>query len=150
MTFLLDFLDMFNLIDRLEGLTSRFLNADWDGAARRSGGQGLVTEFGRSAIGANSWTFRVHNDREWCGDDIERYLRRYGVVIWGRRVTGRHLIFNVKERQANWAEYLMMRRGIALDGRTFNDLNQEYGRAHAPGDSPPAWADQPRRRHKGR
>lgn len=146
MSFWLDFMDMFNLIDRIEGLLARFSNADYAGAAKRSGGIGVAAELTRSALGTNSWTFRVRNDTEWTGDDIERYLRRYGVMIWGRRVTGRHLIFSVKERQANWAEYLMMRRGILLEGRTFNRLNEEYRKAHAPGDSPPAWADQKGRR----
>ena len=141
MSFLLDFLDLFNLIDRLEGFFARFAHADWGGAAGRSNGAGLVSEFGRTALGANSWTFRVPRDCEWTGTEIERYLRKYGIVVWGRRVTGNFLIFSVKERQANWAEYLLLRRGIPLNGRTFNDLNPEYGRAHAPGDSPPAWVD---------
>lgn len=145
MSFWLDFLDLFNLLDRVEGLLASFLHADWQGAANRSGGAGIAAEFSRTALGANSWTFHVPNTTEWTGDDIERYLQKYGVVIWGRRVTGRHLIFSVKERQANWAEYLLMRRGIPLDGRTFNDLNEGYRQAHAPGNAPPAWADQKNR-----
>lgn len=145
MSIWLDFLDMFNLIDRLEGVLARFVYADWGGAAKRGGGTGLVTELGRSALGTNSWTFHVPSDCEWTGSDIERYLKKYGIVVWGRRVDGKHLHFSVKERQANWAEYLMHRRGIPLSGRTFNELNPGYGQAHAPGDAPPAWVDQPRR-----
>lgn len=141
----LDFLDIFNFIDRLEGVLSRFGNADWRGAAHRSGGAGVLAEFGRSVAGANAWTFHVSRTCGWTGADIESYLEKYGVIVWGRRVTSDQLHFSVKERQANWAEYLLMRRGIPLEGRTYNDLNRDYGRAHAPGDSPPAWADKPRR-----
>lgn len=140
----LDFLDMFNFIDRLEGVFARFANADWSGATKQSGGAGIIAEFGRSVAGSNAWTFHVSRDCGWTGADIEGYLRKYGIVVWGRRITGEHLHFSVKERQANWAEYLLSRRGIPLSGRTFNELNPGYGQAHAPGDSPPAWADRPR------
>lgn len=141
----LDLLDMFNLIDRLEGFLARFAYADWGGASKRSGGAGVVSELGKTALGSNAWTFRVPINCGWTGSDIEHYLRKYGIVVWGRRVTSEHLHFSVKERQANWAEYLLSRRGIPLSGRTYNDLNPGYGRAHAPGDSPPAWVDQPKR-----
>lgn len=146
---ILDILDLFNLIDRVEGLVARFVHADWSGAASRSGASGVLSELGRSALGANSWTFHVPIDCGWTGAGIERFLAKYGVVIWGRRVTSGHLHFSVKHRQANWAEYLLLRQGIPLAGRTFNDRNPGYGEAHAPGDAPPAWADRPRRpRHR--
>ena len=150
MSMLLDILDIFNVIDRLEGFLARFAHADWAGASERSGGAGMLSEFGRTAVGSNSWTFRVPHNCGWTGTDIERYLNKYGIIVWGRRVTGNYLHFSVKERQANWAEYLMLRRGIPLVGRTFNELNPGYGLAHAPGDAPPAWADNPSKRIRRR
>lgn len=143
---LLDVLDFFNIIDRLEGILARFEHADWEGAAKKSGGLGIVGEAARSAAGANAWTFHVPRECGWAGSEIEAYLKKYGVVIWGRRATGSELHFSVKERQANWAEYLLLRRGIPLNGRTFNENNPEYGRLHAPGDAPPAWADKQKHR----
>ena len=137
----LDFLDAFNLIDRLEGILARFRHADWQGA----GASGMAGEATRALAGVNAWTFRVPRDSDWTGAQIEALLRKYGVVVWGRRITGEHVIFSVKRRQANWAEYLLMRRGIPVDGTPFNRRNPVYGQWHAPGDSPPAWADQPAR-----
>lgn len=136
-----DFLDAFNLIDRVEGLISSVIHADWRGATRRSGPLGLVTEVGRTAFGANSWTFRVPLESDWSGSEIERFLKHYGIIIWGRRITGSHAIFSVKGRQAVWAEYLLLRRGIPLAGRLCDPNNLLYAQQHAPGDQPPAWAD---------
>lgn len=143
---LLDFLDLFNVIDRLEGFFARFEHADWRGAAEKSGGFGVLGEAARSASGANAWSFHVPRDCGWTGSEIETYLNKYGIIVWGRRATGSELHFSVKERQANWAEYLLLRRGIPLNGKTFNDHNPEYGSAHAPGDAPPAWVDKPKYR----
>jgi hypothetical protein len=47
----------------------------------------------------------------------------------------------VKERQANWAEYLLRRRGIAVESPVLNPKNLGYAQMHAPDDQPPAWAD---------
>ncbi len=137
-----DFLDTFNWIDRLEGVFSSFIHANWKGAAKGPAGVGLVAEAARTAVGAGSWTFRIRRDAGWSGADVEALLRHYGIVAWGRRVTGEHFILSVKERQANWAEYLIMRRGMCLDGSLYNPDNARYAQRYAPGDRPPAWADQ--------
>ncbi len=142
----LDLMDMFNLVDRLEGLMSSLINADWKNASRRSGGAGVVTELGRTLVGANTWSFSIPRDAGWTGTSIEQFLKHYGIKVWGRRVTSQHFHFSVEERQANWAEYLLLRRGIPVEGRLFNPQNAAYGRQHAPGDQPPAWADRQRSR----
>jgi len=126
---LLDLLDAFNWIDRAEGVLMSLRHA---GRSRRARHRGE----------AGSWTFQIPRAAGWSGVDVERFLNHYGIVIWGRRVTSQHLIFTVKRRQANWAEYLLLRRGIQVATRPYNTLNVAYGEAHAPGDAPPAWADQ--------
>ncbi len=136
-----DFLDAFNLIDRIEGMISSVIHADWRNAAQREGPLGIATELGRTAFGANSWTFRVPLDSEWSGGEIERFLKHYHIIVWGRRITGSHAIFSVKGRQAVWAEYLLLRRGIPLAGPLCDPNNLRYAQQHAPGDQPPAWAD---------
>lgn len=82
---------------------------------------------------------RVSRYGEWSGTEVARFLRHYGVDVWGGRATTDYFIMYVKERQANWADYLLRRRGIAVEGPAYNSKNLGY--AQAPGDQPPAWAD---------
>lgn len=138
---LADILDLFNVVDRLEGFLSGLANADWQGARKASGAAGVVGELGNSLVGGNSWSFHVPREGNWSGASIESFLRHYGITIWGRRITSKHIIFSVKARQARWAEYLLLRRGIGLDGRLYDGDNAVYAQKYAPGDQPPAWAD---------
>ena len=101
----------------------------------------MVSEIGRTLVGANTWSFSIPKDAGWSGSSIEQFLNHYGIKVWGRRVTSQHFHFTVKERQANWAEYLLLRRGIPVSRNPFNPQNAVYGQQHAPGDQPPAWAD---------
>jgi hypothetical protein len=137
-----DFMVGVDLVNRVEGLIASFLYADWKGAIASNGPAGIATEILRTAVGANRHRFWVARDAGWSGDDIERFLRKYGVVIWDRGFIGDEYYFSVKERQANWAEYLLQRRGIPVFSHPFNARNAEYGQRYAPGDAPPAWADQ--------
>jgi hypothetical protein len=133
----LEFLAHLDVISRIEGFVSGFLNADWHGAWRRAGLVGLAGQFAASASGRNAWRFHVPRNCGWSGIEMERLLRRHGVMIWDRGFTPDCLTFCVKLRQANWAEYLLRRRGIPVVSRPFNSLNGEYARRHAPGSEPP-------------
>lgn len=87
----------------------------------------------------------------WTGWEIEQLLRRHGVVIWGRGFTlDDDLYFNVRRRQANWAEYLLRRRGIPVVSQLFNPKNDEYAERHAPGSEPPMWQWHSKGEAKGR
>ncbi len=136
-----DLLDALNWPARLEGLVARVIHADWRGSADTSGAPGVAVELGRALVGANDWEFRVPRDFGGSGSDVERLLRHYGIAVWGQRVTGSYYVFNVKERQANWAEYLLRRAGIPLENRSFDARNLERAGRHSPGSLPPAWAD---------
>ncbi len=138
---LLETLASFDIISRIEGFIASFIYADWKGAAKAAGPAGLATEFARSLTGANRWRFWVPRNAGWSGLDIERFLRRYGVAVWDRGFVGDNYYFCVKLRQANWAEYLLLRRGIPILGSLFNPDNRVHGERHAPGDAPPAWED---------
>jgi hypothetical protein len=133
----LELLAHLNVIDRIEGFVSGFLNADWHGACQRDGLTGIIGEFAASLAGHNAWQFYVPRDCGWTGIEMERLLRRHGVKIWDRDFTHDCLTFRVKRRQANWAEYLLRRRGIPVVSQPFNPLNDEYARRHAPGSEPP-------------
>jgi hypothetical protein len=133
----LEFIAHLDLISRVEGFVSGFLNADWHGAFQRAGPVGLINEFAASLTGRNAWTFYVPRDCGWSGIEMERLLKRHGVKIWDRGFTRDCLTFCVKRRQANWAEYLLRRRGIPVLSQPYNPLNAEYARRHAPGSEPP-------------
>jgi len=142
----LELLAQLDVIDRIDGFLSGFLNADWRGAFQPAGPVGLVGEFAASVTGQNAWRFCVPRNCGWSGIEMERLLRRHGVTIWDRGFTPDCLTFCVKLRQANWAEYLLRRRGIPVVSRPFNPLNDEYARRHAPGSEPPTGESRSRAR----
>lgn len=144
MSDLLDVLGMFDVINRVEGIVSSFIHADWNGALRKGGAFGVAGELMSTAAGGNRWKIWVSRLDGWNGVEIERYLRKYGVVIWDRGFLGDDYYFSVKKRQANWAEYLLLRRGLTITGPYFNPDNVRHGERYAPGDAPPAWVDRDR------
>ncbi len=135
---LLELFATFDLLDRLDEIFSTFRYADWRGAYDRAGIVGVVNEFFASLAAINSWTIFVSRRAGWSGEEIEAFLRRYGVRIWGRGFSGAHFSFRVKRRQARWAEYLLTRRGIPVTSAPFDPRNLRYAERYAPGDEPPA------------
>jgi hypothetical protein len=126
----LDLIDAVNLFARVEAIVGALVHN-----TRRS-----PKVSGIAAL-PSAHEIRVSRIGEWSGTDVERFLRRYGVDVWGGRTTTDHFIMYVKERQANWAEYLLRRRGIPIESPVYNPRNLIYAQMHAPGDQPPAWAD---------
>jgi hypothetical protein len=61
-------------------------------------------------------TFLIPNDCGWSGRDIEDLLRRRGVRSWGHMVVKHSLMLRVRQKQARWAQYLLERAGIPLEG----------------------------------
>ena len=138
---MLDVVDALNLLSRIDALIGRFVFADWKGTAQRNGAAGALGEGARALLGANAWEIRISRDGYWSGTDVARFLKHYGIAVWGGRTTSDHFVMYVKERQANWAEYLLRRRGISVDTAVRDPANLGYAQQHAPGDQPPAWAD---------
>lgn len=139
---LLDALAQMDLINRIDGIVSTFIHADWKGAYRRGGPAGLAAEFLASLTGQNTWTLMVPQDSGWPGIEIERVLTRHGVRIWGRGFMGDCLYFRVKRRQARWAEYLLWRAGVPVVSRSFDPRNRDYPQRHPPGSEPTGGSDQ--------
>lgn len=120
-----DLLDMFNWIDRIEGALARLV---WRDAGHQ---------------------MRVPHDCGHTGQELEDILRGYGVDIAGRRVTSKHLIFFVKQRQARWAEHVLLRAGVTPDSRQVDASNAGAYQRHG-GAMPRPWSEnaQHPRRHR--
>lgn len=137
----LDIVDAVNLLSRIEALIGRIAFADWKGASEHHGAIGVFGETARALGGTNAWELRVSREGNWSGSEVAHFLKHYGIDVWGGRTTSDHFVMYIKERQANWAEYLLRRRGIPVDSAVYNPANLVYAQQHAPGDQPQAWAD---------
>lgn len=114
----LDLLDAVNWIDRLGGLVL-------------------------SVYHGGAHTFTIDRTKH-TGGEVEALLKRYKVAVFGRRITDRYALFSVPRKQAEWAEYIMLRDGIDHEGPLLNPRNVEWAARHMPGQAPPPWADRRR------
>gem|GEM_PF-550020 len=135
----------FDLIEKLLGVFWNVRHADWHGARSRGGGVGLAEEALSASIGGSSWRFEVPRGQGQSGTDIERILKRYGITVWNRGVNRHSYFFNVKKRQARWAEYLIMQTGIRVVSQPFDHRNSTYPDRHPPGWMPVPWSESGRR-----
>ena len=131
-----DVLDKLDVIDRIEGVISTFINADWFGAYDRAGAYGLVSEFLECLTAHNAPIICVSRQSSWSGVKVERLLKRYGVKVWNRGLVGDDLYFRVKRRQVEWAEYLLLRAGVPVTSALVEPRNREYTDGYAPGSEP--------------
>ncbi|MBI5032337.1 MAG: hypothetical protein HZB51_17545 [Chloroflexi bacterium] len=137
MTNWIEFVASLNVIDYIDGFISTFRYADWKGAFASRGVNGLIDEFFACFAAKNCWMIQVQRYAGWSGVQIEKLLNRYGIRVWGRGFTQDNYFFRVKERQARWAEYLLMRRGIPVTSQLYDTRNADYAEWYAPGDEPP-------------
>lgn len=70
-------------------------------------------------------------------DEVEAMLKLYGIAYFGRTHDANHFYFKVKKRQAEWAEYIMLRADVALVGERFSANNAKV----QPGKRPKPWAE---------
>lgn len=86
------------------------------------------------------FTFDVNSG--FTGYKVEKLLRRYGVRVWGRRVSGSTRSFLVKQSQAVWAEYVLCRAGVLLLSPLLDPRNALYPDQHADATMPTPWTEQ--------
>ena len=131
-----DFLDKFNLIDRIDRAIGMALSFVPYQPTRKGHPAGAL----RVAPGMFEISIE-RGDADQTGGQAERILRKYGIPIWGRRVTSREFIMTVRARQADWAEHVLLREGIVFAGRHrwHDDRAPAWAGRHA--DPVPAWAD---------
>jgi hypothetical protein len=115
-------------------------HADWDAAAAR-GPLALIAEFFRAAMGLSAWPFFIPIDAtrspsgmnvvsEWRPSTIRSFLSEYGIESWGWGQHDGEFFFQVKLRQASWAQYLLLQRGVPLSGQL---LDEDKRSAYRPG-----------------
>jgi hypothetical protein len=63
-----------------------------------------------------SHTFLIPDDSGWSGHEIARHLRDHGVKCWGLMIVSGTLMVSVRAAQAGWAQYLLDRAGIPIEG----------------------------------
>jgi hypothetical protein len=126
MDFLDNLLGPFNFFDRLEGLIR--------GLLYRDAGHRITVKYADRG-GSHS------------RQEIEKILKKYHIVVYGRLHDANHLSFLVKRRQARWAEYLLLQAGVAVVGEPVDKRNQGYRKGKPAGWMPMPWDDKPRRRY---
>ena len=104
-------------------------HADWDAASER-GIFALVAEFFRALFGLSAWPFFVPLESEWRPATIRPILQSHGIESWGWGKHGTELFFQVKLRQATWAQYLLQQHGVPISGQL---LDESARSAYRPG-----------------
>lgn len=69
---------------------------------------------------------------------VEDLLNTYGIPVFCRTFDADNHYFRIKNRQAEWAEYLMLLKGVELQGPLLNERN-----AHYAAKAPIGWMPQP-------
>lgn len=106
-------------------------HADWDGASARSGILGWIAEFFRAITGFSAWPFFVPSDEGWQPDTIRPILDSYGIPNWGWGHHKGEFFFQVKLRQASWAQYLLQQHGVPISGQLLDESNRSAYRPAA-------------------
>lgn len=101
-------------------LWSALRHADWDIAAER-GIFALVVEFFRAITGFSAWPFFVSLESEWRPATIRPILHAHGIDTWGWGKQGGEFFFQVKLRQATWAQYLLQQHGVPISGQLLDE-----------------------------
>jgi hypothetical protein len=81
----------------------------------------LVAEFFRALLGLNAWPFFVPLESGWRLDTIRPLLDAHGIESWGWGKSGGELFFQVKLRQASWAQYLLQQNGVPISGQLLDE-----------------------------
>ena len=79
-----------------------------------------------TAIYGHGWTFYLDLDSGWTGARCEKLLRSKGVKVYGRCIANGDVFFQVPTKQAEWAEYLLLRAGAPLKYALFSERNRKY------------------------
>jgi len=79
-----------------------------------------------TAIYGRGWTFYLDLNSGWTGAQCEKLLRSKGVKVYGRRIASGEVFFQVPTKQAEWAEYLLLRAGAPLKYALYSERNLRY------------------------
>ena len=101
-------------------------HADWANAWAQGSVLGLVWEFLRALVGFHAWPFFVPDHTGCTPATIQSLLHDHGIPTWGWGYAGGEHFFQVKMRQAHWAQFLLLQQGIALGGRLLDERARGY------------------------
>ena len=79
-----------------------------------------------TAIHGHGWTFYLDLDSGWTGARCEKLLRSKGVKVYGRCIANGDAFFQVPKKQAEYAEYLLLKAGAPLKYHLFSERNRKY------------------------
>ncbi len=133
-----------NPISRLLGVLSATINGSYKSAAKRNGVIGVVSEASKNVAGANSYRFAFSRKGAQTLEGIHELLGKYGVHTFSYLHDHENFYFNVRRSQAGWAEYVLLRAGVELQGGLFDSRNAVYRNYHAPGSMPMPWSEKDR------
>ena len=60
------------------------------------------------------------------GARCEKLLKSKGVKVYGRCIANGDAFFQVPKKQAEWAEYLLLKAGAPLKYHLFSERNRKY------------------------
>ena len=95
-------------------------HADWAAAAAR-GPFSLIAEFFRTLLGFSAWPFFIPIESEWRPAAVRQILSAHGIESWGWGRHGSEFFFQVKLRQATWAQYLLQQHAIPIRGQLLDE-----------------------------
>ena len=75
-----------------------------------------VIAFIQDLLYGPSAAFLVPEDAGWSGREIQKLLSDHGIKVWGLMIVSNTIMFNVRQAQARWAEYLLLRAGVPFEG----------------------------------
>ena len=79
-----------------------------------------------TAMYGPGWTFYLDLDSGWTGARCEKLLRSKGVKVYGHCIANGDASFRVPKKQAEWAEYLLLKAGAPLKYHLFSERNRKY------------------------
>jgi hypothetical protein len=104
----------------LRTLWGALRHADWDAAAQR-GLFALVIEFFRTLLGFSAWPFFIEIESDWRPSAVRQILDAHGIESWGWGRQGSEFFFQVRLRQATWAQYLLQQHAVPISGQLLDE-----------------------------
>lgn len=80
----------------------------------------------QTAMYGQGWTFYIGLDSGWTGAQCEKILKSKGVKVYGKCIAHGDAFFQVPTKQAEWAEYLLLRAGVPLKYALYSEQNMRY------------------------
>ena len=105
-----------NLIDRLEGLLTGLYFQD-------AGHTFTLPRADKLPEGYHGY--------DWTLNEVEQLLGNYEIPVYGRTHDATNMYFRVKNRQAEWAEYILLCAGVPLAGALVNPQNEGWAGRHS-------------------